>query len=186
MRRVLLAALLCAALPAYPTTAAPAPQLMDPRGDTPVPSYDVVSGRLWSLRSGRTTLLRADLTLGGAPLPGAVTDYDFGLVVGCDLFQFRYTWRGAAAASDAIFGRWDYCYRDITSPPEETVAVDVTVRGSTLTWQVPYTLGLRRGMVGSRMFAGACYQACTDNLVPVTDSARRVLRYVVGSDLPRR
>lgn len=186
MRRALVAALVAAALvPSGAYGGPPKPQLVDPRGDTVIPSHDILSARLSSFLSRGRPHLRAELTL--AEAPAVPIEHVFGFTNGCDELVFRYTWTGTAATSEAAIDRWDYCYRFGQRVPDATFPVAFSVRGTTLTWQLPYAHGIKRGSELTWLFAVSCAQmTCLNFAAPVTDSARFGRTYVVGSDLPRR
>ncbi|HWL37952.1 MAG TPA: hypothetical protein VNQ77_17330 [Frankiaceae bacterium] len=186
MRRALVAALLAAALVtpgAY--GGPPKPQLVDPRGDTSIPSHDIVSGRLSSFLSRGRPHLRVELTLAAAP--AVPIEHLFGFTNGCDELVFRYTWTGTSATSAAAIDQWNYCYRFERRMPDATFPVAFSVRGTTLTWQMPYEHGIKRGSKLIYLFGASCVQmTCVNFAAPVTDSAKEWQPYVVGSDLPRR
>jgi hypothetical protein len=184
--RALLAALLAAVTLAPSAHAVPPrPQLVDPRGDSAIPSHDILSARLSSVLSGGRPHLRVELTLAAAP--AVPIEYMVAFANGCDELAFRYTWTGAAATSEAAIDHWDYCYRFGQRTPDDTFPVALSVRGTTLTWQMPYSHGIKRGSKIVHPVAASCAaMTCLDAVAPLTDSAREGRPYVVGSDLPRR
>jgi hypothetical protein len=183
VRRALVAASL-SAVALVPSAHAAPPLVTDVTGDTRIPGYDLVSARLSGVLTGRRPTLRAELRLAAGP--SAPVEYDFGFVSGCDMYMFRYTWVGVAEQSDAALDHWDYCYRNETSAPDATYPVDIVVTGTTLTWTVPYVLGIHRGAKAVQPFAASCQKTWCFDAVPVTDYAESDRTYVVGSDLPRR
>lgn len=69
------AALVCSALPA---TAAPAPHVVDPRGDWPVAGQDVVAATFSTITTTRGRSLEIRLELAGPPAPDAGLYWEVG------------------------------------------------------------------------------------------------------------
>lgn len=194
MRRTLLAALAALALAAPAAhAAAPAPQVTDPRGDWHVPSQDVVSGRISSVLVRGAPHLRGELRLAAPPATGVPASYELTFGIGCAGYGFTYAWDGLPEGGTATLDQWDWCFDELQpwSDPEIRLPVTFAVRGSTLTFQTPYTGGLRRGQRAKRFHIQACQRICGVTVAAavgadVGDHASSNAVYVVGSDLPRR
>jgi hypothetical protein len=150
----LLAATVAAALvPLAPSSAAPArPQVSDPSGDWVVPSADIVSARLSTVRArtrrGTVPMLRVELTLREAPAANVPQAYRVEFAYdGCERMQVTYYWSGGVSAfSDEAFVDASSC-EDAGQVFLEPKLTDVPVRvnGTSVVWDVPLVHGMRVG-----------------------------------------
>jgi hypothetical protein len=199
MRRTLWTALLGGVVVLAPVAlAAPSPQIADKKGDWQVASQDVTSGRFSSaLVAGKPNLV-GELTLAAAPAAGIESMYALNLVVGCDGYTFSYIWTGVTQGSKATLDHYDFCNQHpATDPqPDDSTPVALAVKGTTLTWQVPYTGKIVKGARATSFSAVGCSAVGAvffgDSItgaheVDTGDIALGGNRYyVIGSDLPRR
>jgi hypothetical protein len=199
MRRMLAMLLGGVVVLASPAMAAPSPQVNDPRGDWSVPGQDVLTGRVSSVLVAGKPVLRGELTLAEAPVPGVVTSYRLGFMIGCEGWSFAYDWPGAAPAAKASLERVDFCAQSQVPKvgPDQTFAATFSTKGPTLIWQAPYTGSIKRGARADSFYAIACNgticgAGTSDPVLGYSDvwvsdfaSSSRAT-YVIGSDLPRR
>ena len=198
MRRSLLVTCLAGFVAIGPAAlAAPSPQVADPAGDWAVKSQDFTSARLSSALIAGKPHLRGELKLVEAPAAGVVTQYGFHFSVDCLSYVFAYTWPGNTAQARADLQRTSFCApREATSTgPDATFPVTFAVKGTTLTWEMPYGAGISRGIRVRGFAATACPGFCgitygtswnEQKYVWTGDVAWNANTYVVGSDLPRR
>lgn len=143
--------------------ARPGRSVSDPRGDWPLASADVTSVRVGNA-PGRTPRATVELTLAAAP--DATTTYTAFVrgAAACDSWSFEVTRIGTPAQTGTV-ERTGYCpgFQKPLVPPSPGLPAAVTVRGTTVTFTVPYADGLRRGLrlvhAGSTTLsapAGAC------------------------------
>jgi hypothetical protein len=152
VRRYVLAAVaaaLLAAAPAGAATSRPAattsPGIKDAAGDWPVTSQDIVDVRVSTVRSGRTSAVRAVLTLTAAP--DGVAQYSVGLGSACDSWVLSARSIGGGDMQDSRL-QHVVCGSGtsfLTATPENAPAT-VAVSGNTVILTAPYALGLRKGL----------------------------------------
>jgi hypothetical protein len=199
MRRTFWTALLGGVVVLAPVAlAAPSPQLSDPKGDWQVSSQDVLSGRISSvLAAGRPNLV-GELSLAAAPAAGVVSQYALNFLVGCDAYTFSYFWPGTTQGAKATLDHYSFCQeRPVTEPlPDDSTSTTFAVKGTTLTWQLPYTGKIVKGARANGFSAVGCsaigavffgdsitglHEVDTGDVAYATNRS-----YVIGSDLPRR
>lgn len=85
-------AVLSAMVAALPASGAPAPQVVDPRGDWPMAGQDILSASFATTGSGRSSALEIRLELAGPPLPDVGLYWEVGWSTpGCALNYVEYT-----------------------------------------------------------------------------------------------
>lgn len=190
-RRALLPAIL-AALTLLPSAhAAPAPQLTDARGDA-IPGWDILSGRLSSVRVKGVAHLRGELRLDEVPYADGPMTYRmvFWNRARCLRYAFTYDWRSLAELSEATITVEDGCPLNSNAVGRgDSFPVSFALRGTTLTFTIQYFNELAAGVRLSEFSATSCHVVCGDGwTIRHGDwaSAPAHRSYVVGSDLPRR
>lgn len=189
MRRLLTPALCLAVLLATPASAAPKPQMSDPKGDWTNPGQDVLWGRLSSVRGDSGPMVQGELKLASAPtVPGTI--YRFTFHLDCHEYSFGYQVPGVEDATTGASSSAGLNYDDNCAGlpgPETTYRADVEVRGDLIVWRARYAGHIQRGAVARRFEGLACLTlTCGMNVTTTGDTAESTGHYVMGSDLPRR
>lgn len=175
--------LLCSGVASAGTTSRaapkPKPQLTDPKGDYPVASADIVSGTLSSVPDGTKTLLQIDLTLAAPPTTLTPYSYTLGFTVpGCDFRAVYFGHPLKGVLNDSVAG----CITGKAVPHAR-----YRIQGSTITFTVPMSGALKRGVRATTLFAvtepGGVSSA--SKLAMFGDTATGT-DWVLGSDLPNK
>ncbi|HWL35887.1 MAG TPA: hypothetical protein VNQ77_06815 [Frankiaceae bacterium] len=166
----------------------PGQSVSDPKGDWPLASADITSIRVGNA-PGRTPRATVELALAAAPDPTTTyTAYVRG-VADCDAWSFEVTRLGTPAPT-GTWQRTGYCpgFQKPAVPPPPGLPAAVTVRGTTVTFTVPYADGLRRGLrlarVGSTTLSAPTGVCAGVGLLPVQcvmpgDQAGGAVSYVL-------
>jgi len=154
-------------------SAAPAPQLTDPKGDTQVAAGDIVSA---TFSSGGARTMRVDLVVAAAPAESTPYSYEVRFTAGdCNYNAVLYNHPVSVLGfSKSGMG----CDTASSSLP----AGDAAASGSTITFKIPLSGALKKGVVvrditaatsPSGLFSGA--------VLPVLqDTATTTATYTIG------
>jgi len=153
--------------------AAPKPQLTDPKGDYPVAGADIVSATLSTL-PGAKGKLQIDLALAAAP---TAYSYSVNFIAGDCSFAAIYYGHPA----EGVFSKSGVGCRvaGSTSLPEGSFKI----KGSTITFTVPLTGALKKGVTVTDITAGTAPSGMISGSVAAAlgDNATTNATYKIGS-----
>ncbi len=187
MTRSLLAVALALAIGGPVAQAAPArtvpPQIVDPKGDTPVGALDILTGAVSSPGGRYGEKLFVRLTLAEAPsaLPA---EYWFGFQTGCVVVDLHLSWTGAGTGGSATMDRAS-C-RSLPTP--DSTPVTYRIEGATVTFEVPLDRRIKRGNRMTRMSASAMPVSGRNDTgagqyaAPPGDIGSSLVTYEIGSE----